>query len=65
MSANHILQNFLSAENFPELKWALRHKHKLITTVLIMKAWNGTKVTKHLGLFYTSNFGRVECNSNT
>jgi hypothetical protein len=23
VSANHILQNFLSAENFPELKWTL------------------------------------------
>jgi hypothetical protein len=23
-AANHILQNFLSAENFPEWKWALR-----------------------------------------
>ena len=24
MSANHISQNFLSAENFPEWKWAFR-----------------------------------------
>jgi hypothetical protein len=24
VSANHILQNFLSVENFPEWKWALR-----------------------------------------
>jgi hypothetical protein len=31
-----------------EQKSALRHKQRLITTVLIMKAWNGTKVTKHL-----------------
>jgi hypothetical protein len=24
VSANHILQNFLSAENFPEWKWAFK-----------------------------------------
>jgi hypothetical protein len=24
VSANHILQNFLSAENFPEWKWTLK-----------------------------------------
>ena len=28
MSANHILQNFLSAENFPEWTWALKQTLK-------------------------------------
>jgi hypothetical protein len=34
VSANHILQNFLSGENFPEWKWAFTVKPVLSGTAL-------------------------------
>ena len=36
VSANHILRNFLSVENFPELKWAFRFRLRLYDLTRIL-----------------------------
>jgi hypothetical protein len=66
VSANHILQSFLSAENFPEWEWALkvclpiRETHGIVSSVCKLPVLQNVLITQYRCKIATGNLPKLD-----